>query len=381
MQDNSLNRILKRGLLPSGKPLSRILHMFQLTYSNHNFRSHEDFEVEAVGFPFFAKAGIQFCKDWLSGQNNFLQQTSGSTGSPKTLEVSRSQMIASAQATQAFFQTNDETTLLCCLDPSYIAGKMMLVRAMVWNARIELIEPRSNPLLRSTEIPDFVAMVPLQVETCMQDRTTLEKLKKIKHLIIGGAPISSGLREQLIENGIHAYQTYGMTETVSHIALAKIEKGELLYRMLPNVEFGVDERKALWIKSPSSNNQLIQTNDQVELIAQNSFRWHGRVDFVINSGGVKLHPEQLERKAEKTIHGFYPYSSFFFFGMKDVRLGEKLCLAIESTDEDIEQSIQLRKALAAVMEKYEVPKNTFIVPAFSKTASGKVNRPKTIERL
>tara|TARA_R110002020_G_scaffold197824_3_gene398912 strand:- start:530 stop:1597 length:1068 start_codon:yes stop_codon:yes gene_type:complete len=355
--------------------------MFQFTYGDHNFNAIDDFELETVDFPDYARAGIQFCKDWLTGQNTFLQQTSGSTGTPKTLEISRDQMIASARATQAFFQTNEKTTLLCCLDPSYIAGKMMLVRAIVWKASIELTEPRSNPLLQITEIPDFVAMVPLQVETCMQDRTTLEKLKKIKHLIIGGAPISSGLREQLIENDIHAYQTYGMTETVSHIALAKIEKGELIYRILPEVEYGIDGRKALWIKSASSNNQLIQTNDQVELITLNSFRWLGRVDFVINSGGIKLHPELLEAKGEKTIHSFYPKAAFFFFGMKDVRLGERLCLAIESTDNDIEHSAMLKEALAAVMEKYEVPKNTFIIPVFSRTSSGKINRPKTIEKL
>ncbi|MEB2777618.1 AMP-binding protein [Algoriphagus sp. D3-2-R+10] len=355
--------------------------MFQLTFGNHTLRTKEDFELENDDFPGFVKDAGLFCQEWLSGQNTFVQQTSGSTGTPKKLEITRSQMIASAKATQTFFETNENTLLLCCLDPSYIAGKMMLVRAMVWNSPILITEPKSNPLLEVRNIPDFVAMVPLQAEACLQDKTSLEKLKRIKHLIVGGAPVSSGLKNQIIANAIQAYQTYGMTETVSHIALAKIEVGELIYRLLPGVEFGLDERNTLWVKSGASNNDVVQTNDLVELIDQHSVRWLGRTDFVINSGGVKLHPELLELKAESTVHSLFPNSAFFFFGIKDEKLGEKLCLVIESNDTSHESSTKLHQALLEVMDKYEVPKNTFIVPSFSRTSSGKINRPKTIELL
>ncbi|MEB2779855.1 AMP-binding protein [Algoriphagus sp. C2-6-M1] len=355
--------------------------MFQLTFGNHTFQTKEDFELENNDFPDFAKAGIQFCHEWLSGQNSFVQQTSGSTGTPKKLEITRSQMIASVKATQTYFETNENTLLLCCLDPNYIAGKMMLVRAMVWNSPILITEPKSNPLLEVRNIPDFVAMAPIQAEGSLQDKTSFEKLKRIKHLIIGGAPVSSGLKNQLIANAIQAYQTYGMTETVSHIALAKIELGELIYSMLPGVEFGLDERNTLWVKSAASNNEVVQTNDLVEMIDQHSFRWLGRTDFVINSGGVKLHPELLELKAESTVHSLFPNSAFFFFGIKDEKLGEKLCLVLESNDTSHESSTKLQQALLEVMDKYEVPKNTFIVPSFSRTSSGKINRPKTIELL
>lgn len=354
--------------------------MFQLTLANRSFQTKEDFGLENAGFPAFAKEALQFCKEWISGKSTFTQQTSGSTGVPKEIQVSRAQMIASAKGTQDFFQTDENTRLLCCLDPRYIAGKMMLVRAMVWDCPIELIEPRSNPLSEVNEVPDFVAMVPMQVEACLHDRYSLEKLKKIKHLIIGGAPISSGLKDQLLKNGIQAYQTYGMTETVSHIALAKITAGELTYRLLPGIEYGLDGRNALWIKSASSNNELVQTNDLVELVAQHSFRWLGRADFVINSGGVKLHPEILEAKAEAAVHSLYPQSAFFFFGQKDEKLGEKLCLLIEAKG-DSENTSKLLIALKKVMGKYEVPKNIFTVSEFSRTPSGKINRLKTIDRL
>ncbi|SFB46144.1 AMP-binding protein [Algoriphagus aquimarinus] len=354
--------------------------MFQLTFGKHIFQTKEDFELDSPGFPDYASAAILFCKDWHSGKESFVQQTSGSTGTPKKIEISRAQMIASAKATQTFFQTDKETSLLCCLDPSYIAGKMMLVRALVWQSTIQLIEPTSNPLLDLNVIPDFVAMVPLQVEACLQDKATAQKLQKVKQLIIGGAPISSGLKNQLIATGIQAYQTYGMTETVSHIALAKIQPGESTYKMLPGVEFGVDRRKALWVKSAASNNEVVQTNDLVEFIEQDSFRWLGRADFVINSGGVKLHPELLEARAEQLIHTFYPNSAFFFFGMKDEKLGEKLCLVIEHQDSLINEN-QLLAKLKLEMEKYEVPKNIFVIPEFTRTSNGKVNRPKTVEKL
>ncbi|WBL41489.1 AMP-binding protein [Algoriphagus halophytocola] len=354
--------------------------MFQLTFGNHIFQTKEDFELDTAAFPDFAKAAIQFCRDWLSGKKTFEQQTSGSTGTPQRIEISRDQMIASAKATQGFFKTDKTTSLLCCLDPNYIAGKMMLVRAMVWNAKTELIEPKSNPLLELVEIPDFLAMVPLQAEACIQVKPSLEKLKKINHLIIGGAPISSGLIEKLITNKIQAFQTYGMTETVSHLALAKIEAGELIYRILPGVEIGTDERNALWVKSAASNNELVQTNDAVDIIDQHSFQWLGRVDFVINSGGVKLHPELLEAKAEPVIHRFYPNSAFFFFGQGDETLGEKLCLVIE-TKNGSENSFKVLEALKKAMGKYESPKNIFTLEEFTRTASGKVNRPKTITKL
>lgn len=355
--------------------------MFQLKFGDHTYQRREDFQLKSSEFPDFAKIGMQFCYDWLAGKTTFEQQTSGSTGAPKRIEILRAQMIASAKSTQDFFKTNEFTKLLCCLDPGYIAGKMMLVRAMVWDCPIELIEAKSNPLLEIEDIPDFVAMVPLQVEACIQDKASIEKLRGIKHLIIGGAPLSSGLKNELIENGIQAYQTYGMTETVSHIALAKIEPDELIYAILPGVEFGLDSRNELWVKSAASNNERVQTNDLVELIDQESFRWLGRADFVINSGGVKLHPELLETKAENIINSFYPNSAFFFFGKKDEKLGEKLCLVIESKDTDPENSSKLLEILKTTLNRFEVPKNIYLIATFFKTSTGKVNRPKTVQNL
>lgn len=357
--------------------------MFQLYFRNQIFRSRADFERAETTLPPFAKTAFSFCEAWISGENNFQQQTSGSTGSPKNIEISRLQMIQSAEATGAFFKTESETKLLCCLNPEYIAGKMMLVRAMVWDCPIWLFEPKSNPFsdLSDDILPDFVAMVPLQVEACIDDPQALSKLKKVSHLIIGGVPISQKLKSQLIENQITAWQTYGMTETVSHIALAKIEKGELEYQTLPNVEIRQDSRGAIWIKSPMSGAEKIQTNDLVELTSETSFKWLGRVDFVINSGGVKLHPELLEQQSEAIMEALFPGSRFFFFGEKNEKLGEKLVLLIEKSEPDEELAKLLQSKLEAGLGKYQAPKSIYFLPAFLQTESGKINRQKTYNQL
>lgn len=354
--------------------------MFQLTFENQTFRDLSDFELDTRVFPPFAQAAISFCREWLSGQQVFTQQTSGSTGAPKQILLNRLQMLASADATGAFFHTHSDTKLLCCLSPEYIAGKMMLVRAMLWDCPIELVEPSSNPLNGLEVIPDFVALVPLQVETILKYHESLSKLKQIGKVIIGGAPISDKLQQELTKNGIEAWQTYGMTETVSHIALAKIGNGPMTYHTLPGVEIGQDDRGALWVKSAMSGPEIIQTNDLVKMGSPSSFVWTGRADFVVNSGGIKLHPELLEKKAETKIQEAFPDCRFFFFGEKDDKLGQRLILILESLPDE-EQAKKLQAELGTLLEKYELPKAVYFSKKFSETANGKINRQLTYQSL
>ncbi len=354
--------------------------MFRLHFENQVYSKAEDFEVNQEGLPDFARAAFSFCKDWLEGEKTFSQSTSGSTGIPKQISISREQMEASAGGTGSFFKTDSDSKLLCCLNPTYIAGKMMLVRAMVWNCEIHLVEPISNPLRGVNGDFDFIAMVPLQVQASMEDLTSLKKLKSIQHLIIGGAPISSKLKANLVENGIKAWQTFGMTETVSHIALAEIGNNELLYQTLPGVEIGQDSRGALWIKSEMSGPDPIQTNDLIDLRSETSFVWLGRVDFVVNSGGIKLFPELIEQKAEEVIQELFPGISFFFIGEKEVVLGERLVLFLETTESSSRVKI-LKERLKDVLGKYELPKKIYFSPKFVRTESGKINRLATLNML
>ena len=353
--------------------------MFELIIGSKRFTEISDFELSMPDLPEFAQEAIAFCKDWLNGQNSFEIQTSGSTGTPKIITIRRSQMLASALATQKYFNIKAGTPMLLCMNPKFIAGKMMLVRAMVWSCPIVAFEPSSNPLLSIPEgiRPKFIAMVPLQVETSIKE--SLEQLKEVEYLIIGGAPVSHSVKNALVSNQIKAFQTYGMTETVSHIAIAPYQDEELVYEALPGVTIGTDDRETLWVQSEMSGNKKVQTNDLVKIIDRTKFNWLGRVDFVINSGGIKLHPELLESKIEASVKSYFPDSNYFLSGLPDEKLGNRLVLFIESDLSSEEKAKDLHDQLKDQLGKYESPKEIIFLPEFIRTDSGKVNRIKTRE--
>ena len=350
--------------------------MFQLRYQSHHLTRTQSALPDLGELPEFAQEAFTFCKDWLAGKDRFVQATSGSTGTPKLQEITRQQLEASATATGAFFGVDSEFKLLCCLNPAYIAGKMMLVRALVWDCEITLIEPNAAPLATQEEPVDLVAMVPLQVETSLSSPSSLEKLKAIQTVLIGGAPLSNSLKIALSTEGIAAWQTFGMTETVSHIALARIGIGELLYQTLPGVEIGVSENQCLWIQSPMSGAEKIETNDSIELRSKNTFVWQGRADFVVNSGGIKLFPELLERRIAPLLEKTCPGCAYFLFGEKDSRLGEQLVLYVEGTGEE-NKRLELEAGLEQILGKYEVPKKIYFKAAFAYTPTRKINRHTT----
>ena len=354
--------------------------MFQLRYQSHHLSSTQSALPDLEELPAFAQEAFSFCKDWLAGKAHFVQASSGSTGVPKLQEITRQQLEASASATAAFFGVNSEFKLLCCLNPAYIAGKMMLVRALVWDCEITLVEPNADPLATQKEPFDLVAMVPLQVETSLSSHSSFEKLKAIQTVLIGGAQLSDSLQMALTKGGIAAWQTFGMTETVSHIALAPIGTGELIYEALPGVEIGVSENQCLWIQSPMSGSEKIQTNDTIELRSKNTFVWLGRADFVVNSGGIKHFPELLERRIAPLLEKTCPGCAYFLFGEKDSRLGEQLVLYVEGTGEENKRLV-LKAGLEQILGKYEVPKKIYFKAAFAYTPTRKINRHTTAASL
>jgi len=353
--------------------------MFQLRYQSYYYSKSQALpNLEEL--PEFAQVAFAFCRDWLAGQETFTQQTSGSTGAPKLQVLSRAQMEASATATGAFFGTSSSEHLLCCLNPAYIAGKMMLVRALVWDCPITLVEPSANPLLGLEEQFTFVALVPLQVEASLTEEKSRKLLQSIPHVLIGGASLPHQTQQGLVQQGIRAWQSFGMTETVSHIALAPIGAGELVYQALPGVAIGINEQHCLWIQSPMSGPEKIQTNDNIELRSKNTFTWLGRADFVVNSGGIKLFPEQLERRIAWLLQETCPGCNYFLFGENDSRLGEQLVLYVEGNGEE-KRRIALEAGLEQTLGKYEVPKKIYFKPVFTYTPTGKINRPATAASL
>jgi len=326
---------------------------------------------------------FSFCQQWLNGVESFELITSGSTGKPKKIQVNRRQMEISAAATKTYLNIDSESTILCCLNTEMVAGKMMLVRAMEWDADLVLVKPKENPFeeLWFESCIDFAAMVPLQVQACLSDEKTKRKLENLGTLIIGGAPSSAALKEKILETHIHAYQTFGMTETVSHIALAPLTKGELIFETLPGVSIGTDKDGRLWISAAMASEEKLQTNDIVELLNESQFKWVGRSDFTINSGGIKIQPEVLEPQLSPFIINHFWDMPFFVFGKNDEKLGQKLILILEGKIDEVSKIKTFQDELRLNLKNYHVPKEVLVLDKFVRTESGKINRLETIKTL
>ena len=300
-----------------------------------------------------------FILEWFDGNDYVQMQTSGTTGTPKVIRVLKQAMVNSAHATGNYFDLGAGTKALHCLPTQYVAGKLMLVRAFILGWDLDIVEPKSNPLDGNDTVYDFSAMVPLQAQQ------SLNKLNQIKKIILGGAKVSSALAEQLQTLKNEVYETYGMTETITHIAAKKI--GEDAFEALPNVTVSIDDRNCLVINAPRVATEPVITNDVVDVINATHFIWLGRYDNVINSGGVKLFPEQIEEKLAAHIP-----NRFFVKGIADAILGEKLILVIEGSPYTIDESV------FAELSKFEKPKEILFADAFAETGSGKLQRDKTL---
>lgn len=303
----------------------------------------------------FEKPMGSFLLDWFDNNDYIEMNTSGSTGIPKVIRVKKQAMVNSALATGDFFELYAENKVLNCLPVKYVAGKMMMIRGFILGLDMEFVAPSSHPLKNNDSSYDFSAMVPLQAQN------SIKQLHQIKKLIVGGAKINKKLETKLLALPTKSFETYGMTETVSHIAAKKV--GAKAFTVLPDVTISKDDRNCLVIDAPKISDELIITNDLVDLISETEFIWKGRIDNVINSGGIKLIPEQIEEKLAKRIDGRY-----FFIGVPDATLGEKLILVIEGDE------YQLPEIVFEGLNKYEKPKEIRFVKRFKETGNGKVIR-------
>lgn len=292
--------------------------------------------------------------------------TSGSTGVPKSIRIPKRYMEASAKMTLSFLRLQKGDRALLCMSPAHIGGIMMVIRALLGELKLEVVEPGARPLENLDGSFDFAAMVPYQVEASMDD------LHRIKNLIIGGGPISPELEERLKVLPNNIYHTYGMTETISHIAMRKVNGADNeWFKVMPDVELKTDARGCLVINAPNLGASGIVTNDLVELEDSKTFKWLGRIDNVVNSAGLKLHPESIEQKIGSIGQ---PY---FLAGIKDPKLGESLVMIVEG---DTPEQSKLDQYFTG-LHKYEIPKQVFSIPEFKRTESGKLSRRATLEFL
>ena len=296
-----------------------------------------------------------FIMDLLSNKRTIKVQTSGSTGNPKTYSIKKSKMISSAKKTEKFFNLKQGDKALLCLPISFIAGKMMVVRALTIGLDLVVKKPCDDPLEKLNQNFDFAAM------TVHQLNNSIKNINKIKCLIVGGSPVNESLKEKITYKTKGIYETYGMTETLSHVALKNLSNGEKEFSSLPGVEFS-SRNGVLVINASYLSKRPIITNDIVELISDTRFVWIGRKDYVINSGGIKTNPEIIEKK----LNPFYS-SKFIICGIPHEKLGEQVVLVFENK---IPSNYTLCFNKLGV---YEKPKEVFCLKFF-KYLNGKIER-------
>ena len=332
-----------------------------------------------VGNTPFEKSTLAFCRQWLNGQAAFSLKTSGSTGVPKGIMVSRAQMILSARQTIDYFNLSPEDTVLVCLNTAYIAGIMMLVRALEAEANIIAVEPIGNPMQDINQQIDFIAVVPMQLQQILDNAVTHIQLENCRAVIVGGALISVSLAKSIKDSAANIYATFGMTETLTHFALKQLSPNqENDFTTFEWVNIGQDSRGCLTVASSVTEDRVLVTNDLVEILSPNTFKWLGRIDNVINSGGVKLQIEDLERKIEHIFQDLNITNRFFISSKGDEILGEKVVLIVESN-----KVIEILSSMdwSEYMEKYEKPIEILYGSRFQETPTGKINRRKSESNL
>lgn len=309
----------------------------------------------------------QFISDWQSPSPTILVHTSGSTGKPKPMLVEKRRMEASARITCSFLGLKPGDSALLCMPLDYIAGKMMCVRSIVGGLRLIRVEPCGHPLQHLDEVPTFAAMVPMQVYNSLQDDRELNILKQIKHLIIGGGAISRNLATALRSFPNAVWSTYGMTETLSHIALRRLsgEDASEWYTPFDGVEVSLNQDGCLVINAPEVCAEPLTTNDIAEIDGDGRrFRIRGRRDNVVCSGGIKMQIEEIETKLQ--AHTDIP---LMITKRADEKFGETVVLLTEHLD------LEHIKALCHQwLSKYELPHDYIYVERLPLTETGKPAR-------
>lgn len=336
--------------------------------NNINF-THEELKEVAYSLvkegELYEKNAGDFLLDWLDDKDYLQVKSSGSTGIPKNIRIKKQAMVFSSIATGNYFKLQPSDSALHCLPTNYIAGKMMLVRAMILGLEIDLVEPASLLIFDEQKHYDFCAMIPMQIQN------SLNRLKNIDTIIVGGAPISKSLIDELQSLNTKVYATYGMTETVSHIAIKplNIKTNNNHYKVLGDIKISQDERNCLVVNAPKLSDDIIITNDIVKLHSKTEFEFVGRFDNMINSGSIKLFPELVEVKLRNKIN-----ERFFIASEPDALLGEKVILIIEGKKDTTTAST------FEDLDTYEVPKKIYVVDKFIEI-NEKIQRSKTLALL
>ena len=337
-------------------------------------------EWSQEGQPEWMRSFSSFVMQWYTGTETLEVTTSGTTGEPKSWRFSREAMRKSARITGEFFGFEKGKSVVLCLSCRYIAGIMMVVRAAEYQMNLIALPPVLSPLkaLDTAQTADFVAMVPAQVYESLQEEETRQKLKTIATLLIGGAPLDEKLENEIQKIHTNAWCSYGMTETLTHAGLRKIgdDSPRHVYAPLPGFRFAINTDGCLVIDTPYFPEPVV-TRDRGTLLEGGQFRWTGRADFVINSGGVKIFPDLLETK----LSAFFPLPCFVT-SFPDEAKGEIPVLVVQSVEKPGEEVLlEWMELLRRHLPAASCPIRILTVPAFIYTGSGKIDRNQTLLRF
>lgn len=293
--------------------------------------------------------------------------TSGSTGVPQTVVHPMDNIIRSAAATAAYFVLPEHSSVLLCLPVSKIAGRMQVYRALINNWRLHVVEPSSTPLKTVSETLDFAALTPHQAAVTLNERPS--DLRKVHSILLGGAVVSRELATKLSHHRAMCWEGYGMTETLTHVAVRKVSpESEPFFRCLPGISIEIGKGETLVLHGDRFPSPL-ETTDCVERIDEKHFRWLGRADFTLNSGGVKVQPEQVEAALEEYID-----RPFVVAGEPDDILGTRVVLIMEGEPLHPSAEESLMNQIGQVLPAYERPKRILYMTELPRTTNGKIAR-------
>jgi O-succinylbenzoic acid--CoA ligase len=322
----------------------------------------------------FQKA-LQFCKAYLSRQKQFPFKTSGSTGTPKSIQLTREQLKHSAWLTINALELLPGSNALVCISTEHIGGVMMLVRGMEIGMELYLSEPASQISTEDFPCIDFVALVPVQLQFLLNNAEGQQFLNDCTTVIVGGGHIDPKIEASLIKIKSAVYQTFGMTETVSHIALRRLNGSNKQYdfHAFSELRLSLDSRGCLVVAGPLTDEQPVITNDLVALKKQNRFKWLGRWDRAINTGGYKVLPEQLRPMILQVLESLSIDCKFVVIGLPDAKWGQQVTMILEHVPLTKDLEAQVIQQLKERLHPYEVPKETLYFDEFPRTATGKID--------
>jgi O-succinylbenzoic acid--CoA ligase len=324
-------------------------------------------KLSGLHTPSWEKEIFRFIVDWLDDSDSIVQYSSGTTGKSKKLRLLKTSMIRSAEHTCRYFNLFAGQVAALCLPMDYIAGKMMVVRSMVAGLALKIAEPKGNPDLSGIGPVDFCAMVPLQVLNLLKNSGQLP----VKKLLIGGAEITPELVSRVNVMPAEVFASYGMAETCSHVALRRLNGSsrQEAYFALPEVSLTLDERGCLIVDASYLPHKIV-TNDLVRFTGPDSFIWMGRHDNLINSGGIKVVPEEVEALVLEKMG-----LECTVLGSPDEKLGQQLVFFVEQHKMPFSAAL-LETELKKILPRYWQPGEIRTIASFPRNKGFKVDRKK-----